>query len=269
MAPYRLKDRRILITGGGTGIGRAMARALAERGNRVLVCGRRADLIEATTRLHRNIVGAIADITDESDRDRLEMAVRNELSALDILINNAGVQHAQAYGVGRLDRSGLRGEIDINLVAPMLLVDRFLPLLRQSPAPAILNLTSLLGVIPKPNAPGYCASKAAIMTFTRALRMQFAGTPVRFVNVFPPLVDTPMTAGRGTGKMSPETFAERMIEAFEAGRDEIAVGEARNVLLFQRLIPQIAYAMMRRITRPGPNGVERLTLDSGRGERSD
>jgi uncharacterized oxidoreductase len=242
--------QRILLTGGGTGIGRALAIELTKRGHRVLTCGRRADVIADLKAGHPEIHVFTCDITSEQDRQRLLQEATRLFGGLDVLINNAGVQEAQTYGSGVLDHAKLEAEMRINLIAPMQLTDLAIPLLRNGESPAILNMVSLLAVIPKPSAPGYCASKAGLLGFTRSLRTQLCSGPIRVVEVFPPLVDTPMMVGRGRSKMSSERCAALIADGFETKRESITVGVATTLLLLSRLFPSLAQRTLNQMIRP-------------------
>jgi uncharacterized oxidoreductase len=249
--------RRVLITGGAAGIGRALCAVMALRGYRVMTCGRRAGLLDELKREQPGIEVLACDVTREDDRERLGEEIKARFDGLDILINNAGVQQAQSYGIGTLKAAEVESEIHINLTAPMLLVDRLLPLLQLGRSPTIVNIVSLLAVTPKSNAPGYCASKAGLLAFTRALRLQLAGQPIKVVEAFPPLVDTPMTAGRGFSKMTSERFAALFLDALESGRETIAIGDAARLLPLARWFPALAERAVRRMIRPSADSASR------------
>jgi uncharacterized oxidoreductase len=140
----------------------------------------------------------------------------------------------------------LQREIDTNLVAPLLLTHAFLPTLAKQREAAIVNLTSVLALSPKQSASVYCATKAALRSFTQSLRWQLEGSPVRVFELMPPLVDTAMTAGRGTGKVSPEALAEAFWRGFAADRFEIAPGKAGAARFLMRWLPGVAQRMLRR-----------------------
>ena len=248
--PGPISPKRALITGGGTGIGRALALLLVARGDRVLVCGRRAEPLEALKREQPAIEILSCDIAEASGRTHLVDAVHTRLGALDLLFNNAGLQLAQEYGSGKLRAEEVEREIAVNLTAPMLLCDRLLPLLLKSADPAIVNVISLLALIPVPRVPGYCATKAGLLNFSGALRMQLASTPVRVIEFFPPFVDTPMTAGRGANKMSAEECGKQLLQGLATGHSRIAVGQAATLLFVHRFFPSLATHMMWRISRP-------------------
>lgn len=241
---------RVLITGGGSGIGRALTCELVGRGNTVLACGRQESRLAELEKACPGVKVLACDVASHEGRERLVERVRSTLGALDVLINNAGVQQTQAYGTGTIDHAKLTKEIEINLIAPMVLSDMLIPLLRQSARPTIVNVVSLLAVIPKPSTPGYCASKAGLLAFTRSLRQQVAGSNFKIVDLFPPLVDTPMTAGRGREKMSAGQFARDVADALESSRDHIAVGDAARLLRLSRWMPALAEKALKDMIRP-------------------
>jgi short-subunit dehydrogenase involved in D-alanine esterification of teichoic acids len=112
-----------------------------------------------------------------------------------------------------------------------------------------VNIVSLLGVMPKGNAPGYCASKGGLIAFSKSLRAALAEARVEVFIVYPPLVDTPMTHGRGSSKMPVEDFVREMLRQMAAGRLDISVGQARALLALDRLLPGVALRWTRRISR--------------------
>jgi uncharacterized oxidoreductase len=122
-----------------------------------------------------------------------------------------------------------------------------LPLLARQPSAAILNITSGLALAPKKSSPVYCATKAGLRSFTRALRYQCedALPHVHVVEALPPLVDTAMTHGRGRGKISPEACAAEIVAGLKAGRREIHVGKAKLLRAVIRLSPALGYRIMR------------------------
>jgi uncharacterized oxidoreductase len=239
----------VLITGGATGIGFALARKLVEGGNDVIICGRRGDRIESALSEVPGLRGLACDIARDEDITRLLDFTRNAFGRLDVLINNAAIQ-VQADGIeGASDFAAIDEEIRINLIAPMKLTMAALPLLSARPAALIANLCSLLAIMPKPNAPGYCASKAGLYGFSQALRLRLQGTSVRVAVVFPPLVATPMTEGRGHNKMPADAFAVTTLRQLESDREEVRVGQAATILALHRLYPPLAGWWTRRISR--------------------
>lgn len=202
------------------------------------MCGR------APRALPEGIAFAAADLRDAAARRALVAEVETRLGGLDVLVNNAATQTPMDVRAG-LDLAAVEAEVALNLVAPMHLASLFLPLLRARPTAAIVNVTSALALVPKRSAPVYCATKAALRSFTQALRYQLAGTPVRVVEVLPPLVDTAMTAGRGRGKLPPDDVARALVRGLEGGCDEVRIGKTKWLFAAHRLSPALAGRLMR------------------------
>ncbi len=165
---------------------------------------------------------------------------------LGCLVNNAGIQHAQRLDDAAVDAAGIRREIDVNLTAPLLLSHALLPQLQAQSAGCIVNIGSGLGLVPRRDAAVYSASKAGLRLFSQALRVQLRGSALRVVHVLPPLVDTPMTAGRGRRKLSADEAARQLILGLRRGDDEIRIGAARALPLLQRWAPGLLARLMQR-----------------------
>lgn len=248
----RLTDKCVVVTGGATGIGLELARQLVARGNRVAICGRRRAKIEAAAEAVPGLSGLACDLSQDAGIKEFVDFIRATFQTLDILINNAGVQVQMDLRQGTGEFQAVNEELMTNLGAPIKLTQALLPWLLERPEAAIINITSLLGVMPKANAPGYCASKAGLYGFTKALQLAVAGTSVKAFTVFPPLVSTPMTEGRGADKMEPADFVREMLRQLEQDRREIRVGQAETILRLYRISPGLAGRWVRRIsTRPG------------------
>jgi short-subunit dehydrogenase involved in D-alanine esterification of teichoic acids len=178
-------------------------------------------------------------------------AIQARAPELSILINNAAVQLTYAFpDIPSKDAdSKLRLELSTNLVAPLLLSAYLLPLLAEQPEAALVNLTSGLALAPKKSAAVYCASKAGLRTFTKALRYQVedAGWNVRVVEATLPLVDTPMTAGRGSArlKLSPEQVAREILRGLAKNRKDVRVGGVKAFAALYRPSPASAERVLR------------------------
>ncbi len=241
-------ERRLaLVTGGGSGIGRALAIELAASGYRVIICGRRHASLEETARSSGAGIHIVAcDLATLAGRAKLVAAVRDTGRALDLLVNNAAVQHAwdlprDASGADAAAR--IDAELGVNLVAPIQLTAALLPLLRH-PGGVVLNMTSLLALHPKASAPVYGASKAGLRSFTRALRHQLAPEGISVIEAVPPLVDTAMTVGRGRGKISTEQAARELMQGLARRRSEIRIGKARAMFVLHRMAPSLAARLL-------------------------
>ena len=235
----------ILITGGATGIGLALAEVFLKAGNEVIICGRRKQRLLEAQSLLPEVQIKTCDVTDAAERQALfEWTVAN-FPRLNILINNAGIQRPLDFTNGAADGPHASAdEIETNLQAPIQLAALFIPQLRTQAASAIVNITSVLGFIPLATVPVYCATKAALHTFSWALRHQLRGTPIKVFEVAPPVVDTELQAavrsqkGSTTQGISPQAVAEATLQAVAHDRYETAVGAARFLRWGARLAPQ-------------------------------
>ncbi|WP_437319699.1 SDR family oxidoreductase [Sorangium sp. So ce385] len=214
----RLDRNTILITGGASGIGLALAQRFARAGSTVVVCGRRQEQLEEAQRACPGLRAIQCDVSVESERAALVERVKRELPGLNVLINNAGVQNRPPPLREAQDWSRHRSEIAINLEAPMHLSMLLIPHLLQQESPAILNVTSGLAFVPIALMPTYCATKAALHSFTLSLRYQLKDTPIRVIEIVPPAVNTDL-GGKGlhdTGVPLDE-FADHAIAQIEKG----------------------------------------------------
>ena len=246
-----ISGNTVLLTGATSGIGRALALRLAALGNTVVAVGRdeaRLAELAALAALHPGPVHPVAcDLTAADAPAHLAERVARQFPHLNVLINNAGVQHNYRLGedAGGDEAARVAHEIHLNLTVPVQLVSLLLPGLRRQPAAAIVNVSSGLGLVPKQSAPVYCATKAGLHLFTKALGYQLAGSAVRVLELIPPLVDTPMTAGRGTGKISPDQLVDEFLRGFARDRPEINIGKVKLLRLVQRLSPALADRLLR------------------------
>jgi uncharacterized oxidoreductase len=233
----------VLITGGTSGIGLALAKRFLIEGNAVIVTGTNAQKAEA---VKRELPLLTVELADMRDRQALEKLVYRHPD-VNILINNAGIQYNYNFADIAISPLQIATELDINLLSPLHLTKLLLPQLLSHPTAAIINVSSGLGIVPKQSAPVYCASKAALHSFTKALRWQLEGTSVRVFEIIPPIVDTGMTQGRGRGKITPEALAEEFWHDFSHDHYEIRIGKTKLLFVLQRFIPALA----ERIMRPG------------------
>jgi len=243
-----LAQHRVFVTGGTRGIGLALAKALTARGATVAVCGRRAERIAAVREQVPSLVPFQCDLGDLGALPAFVDSLRSTFGTPTILVNNAGIQFNHAWP--KTDPaevvSRLTTEIGVNLTSPLALTALLLPDLIRGKETAVVNVSSLLALQPKRSAPVYCATKAAIRAFSQALRYQLEGHPnVRVVEVLPPLVDTEMTAGRGTGKISAERAAAEIVRGLERDQEQIYVGKGRVLRVLQRVSPGTVARILR------------------------
>ncbi|MEH6559760.1 MAG: SDR family NAD(P)-dependent oxidoreductase [Oceanicoccus sp.] len=245
----KLENKTVLITGGGTGIGRALAIQLAKAGSRVLICGRNKDsLLLTASYVPKKIDVVVADITKQEDRNVIREAVTSRGVTLDILINNAGIQNEMSFSEWE-SASNISSMIELetatNFSAPILLTLHLLDHMSKSGG-AVVNVTSLLALHPKASAPVYCATKAGLRSFTRSLRHQLAVKGISVIEVVPPLVETSMTDGHGSGKITADQAAIEIVEGLQKRKELIKVGKSKIVYLLDRFFPEIIAKMMMR-----------------------
>jgi uncharacterized oxidoreductase len=242
-----LRDSRVLVTGGTSGIGAELVRQLSAGGARVATCGRsqaRLDQVVAET----GATGWVTDLRDPTACTRLVNDAVDALDGLDILIANAGVQGSQSFDQPWTanDTTAVVDEVAINLTAPMALAGAAIPHLQAS-AGRFIGVTSGLAYAPKKTAPVNCATKSALHTFLDALRYQMDddGHRVTVQEIVLPLVATPMTAGRSDGQLSAPEAAASIIRGMGTRRDRILVGKARALMAILRVAPGLGRRMLR------------------------
>jgi len=204
-----LEGRTALVTGGGTGIGRAVAGRLAAEGAVVVICGRRAAALEqaraaitADVADPGRVVAVTADVTREEDVRAVAKALADRAQGLDVLVNCAGMMR---FGrLDALDSAGMRTMFDVNTFAPWRMSVAVLPLLRQRGAGAIVNIASISGTRPFEGSGAYCMSKAAIVMLTQVMALELAGEGIRVNAVAPGMVED---TGLGDAAFSPAQVA--------------------------------------------------------------
>lgn len=227
-----IKGNTILITGGATGIGFALADAFLKAGNTVLICGRRQGKLDAARNKLRGVHTFTCDVTRKSERQALFRWVEANFPGLNVLINNAGVQGLADLKKGQQGLPQDVNEIGTNLVAPIHLGAQFIPGFLKKDNAAIVNVTSGLGFVPIAAMPLYCATKAALHSFTLSLRQQLKNTGVKVFEVIPPMVATELGGGdSATSKgIQPSVVAAETLKALAEDRYEIPIGEAVNLV---------------------------------------
>lgn len=206
----------ILVTGGGSGIGREMARRWHDLGNTVIVAGRTAATLEETAQGRDGMHTMMFDAGDAADVARFAGEVVARFPNLNVLVNNAGIMRFEDLTTAR-DLADSQAIIETNLLGPIRLIDALIDHLAASGKGAIVNVTSGLAFVPLPSAPTYSASKAALHSYTQSLRARLAGK-VEVVEVAPPAVQTELTPGQSSreGYMPLDAFIAETMAQFEA-----------------------------------------------------
>ena len=220
----KLDSNTILITGGATGIGFALAQRFVQAGSEVIICGRRGQALNEAKAKCPPLHVRACNLADPEQRTDLCNWVTKTFPQLNVLVNNAGIQERIDLR-NNPDWKIIRDEIDINLSAPLHLSALFIPHLQNQVNPAILNVTSGLAFSPLANTPVYSATKAALHSFTLSLRHQLADTAISVIEIIPPAVDTDL-GGKGlhTFGASLDEFADSVVEQLKNGSIEATFG---------------------------------------------
>ncbi|HEY1840583.1 MAG TPA: SDR family NAD(P)-dependent oxidoreductase [Mycobacterium sp.] len=229
----QLTGNTVLVTGGGTGIGRGLAEAFHRSGNKVVVVGRRVELLRKVAEANPGIEYLRLDQGDAADIRRFAIELKDHHPDVNVLVNNAGIQRVEDLVSGGPGTAELT--IAINLLGPIRLTAAVLHQLLGKPHAAILNVTSALAFVPSALTPTYCASKAALHTYTQSLRYQLRDTAVQVIEIIPPLVRTALQGERGfdpRGMPLEEYIAETMTLLQTAPDAEEIVVEAAKAFRF-------------------------------------
>jgi short-subunit dehydrogenase involved in D-alanine esterification of teichoic acids len=235
-----INNNVILITGGTSGIGLELVRQLYEFDNKLIVTSSNQDNLEKLKVNFPNISTLICDLRDILSVRKFVDTCLNEYSDINIVINNAGIQNNYIWTEEKNGFEKIENEIQINFASPMQIIYGLLPILTTKQSSAIINVSSGLAFAPKKSAPIYCATKSAIHNGTKSLRYQLEKTSVKVFEIIPPLVDTPMTEGRGKGKISTIQLVDEFINNFKKDKFESNIGKTKLLRYLQRISPILA-----------------------------
>src|ERR1700761_3832199 len=191
----QLTGNTVLVTGGGTGIGRGLAEAFHRQGNDVIIAGRRVDALKEVAEANPGIEYLSLDQSDPADIRRFAIELKDNHPNVNVLINNAGIQRVENLttgGPGRAEQT-----INVNLLGPIRLTAALLHSMLSKPRATIINVTSGLAFMPSALTPSYCASKAALHSYTQSLRFQLRDSDVQVIEIVPPRVQTALQGARG------------------------------------------------------------------------
>lgn len=247
--PFNLASRTVLVTGGSRGIGLELVRQLLARGACVLATARDITPLDDLAQAHPGRLDAFATDLGRTEGVRaLADWVATRHPDCSVLINNAAIMlHQELATAPPAYLDDIARETAVNLVAPAQLATALLPLLARHPSAAIVNVTSGLAVAPKKDAPVYCATKAGLRSFTRALRDQChaANRQILVSDVVMTLVDTGLSRPSTVRKYPPTRAAADLLRGVEAGRKEIWIEKARLLRIVHRISPALAYRILR------------------------
>ena len=232
------QNKHIVITGGTSGIGLELVKKLAKQ-NKLIVISKKGSLPKSLAKTEYPVSLYHANLADKSDIESVFNKIQHEHSCIDVLINNAAIQNTTEFLADEFNYDAIQTEIDTNFTAVCHLTYLFLPLLLAAPHGQIINMNSGLAIAPKQGSAVYCASKAALYSFSKSLTYQLEKTTVRVRQIFLPLVDTPMTQGRGINKLNAADVAQRIIQ----GQNDI--GKVPLLRILNSIAPPLARRIMK------------------------
>ena len=240
-----LDGKHILVTGASRGIGRALTEQLLAEGAYVLAVARDSEALRSLRwELGDRVQVRTCNLEDRDERSVLIEELKIHERPLDGIINNAGLQFETDYlAASYPDLSqDIATEVNLNLEAPIHLSAELAPVLSLRPDGFIVNVTSALALAPKTDAPVYCATKAGLSSFTKALRYQVRRNRSQLLvsDCIMPLVETDMTQGRGHGKIPPHQAAQELLQGLKGHKTQIWIGKTRLLRLVHRLIPELS-----------------------------
>ncbi len=245
------KNNTVLITGGSTGIGLALAKQFLDNNDYVIICARNEKRLEEARKKHPELKTYICDVSDEQSIEKLASSVLVDHPNLNILVNNAGSMHIHDVVNDSLPFKYQQQEIMTNFYGTVALCNVFLPHLQRQANATILNITSGLAYMPFMPSPVYAATKAAAHSYSLSIRQALKNTSVRVVEALPPMVDTEMTEGlemQGMKKMSPEKLAQSIYKRLNKGQLEIRPGDSAMMIKMYKLFPWMINAVMGKMT---------------------
>ena len=242
---FPLEDKTILITGGTSGIGLELVKQLHAK-NQVLVLGRNNEKLSSLESAYPGTKTFRADLAKPNSLKLPAEHITEQFPAIDLLINNAAVQHTAMFADAEFQSAHIADEIAVNFTSPALLIALLLPALLKNTPSAILNVNSGLGIVPKKTSAIYCGTKGGLDIFSQSLRNQLEHTNIHVLQAFMPLVDTPMTEGRGSGKISASDAALRMIKGTEKLKPINDIGNVKILRFLSRIAPPLARSLMKK-----------------------
>jgi uncharacterized oxidoreductase len=232
----KMQSNTIFITGGTSGIGKGLAEAFHQLGNQVIISGRREERLRSICAANPGMRHYVLDVTDLSAARNKARKVIEEFPGLNCVFNNAGVQRRHDFAAGKsIDDSAMLAEIQTNLLGLIRVSAEFLPHLKKQQNATLLNVSSGLAFVPLAVFPVYCATKAAVHSFSLSLRHQLRDSKVKVIELIPPYVATELGGGSqapagALHQMPLETFIAETMKELAGDADEIAIGGVKNLL---------------------------------------
>lgn len=242
-----LQNRTVVITGGTSGIGKEVVDQLSSKCKEIIVIARNERAMESLSEKYGNVTCYTCNLNKRDDLERVVDNIAGSHPETSIVINNAGIQNTPKFIDDDFNFGSIETEIKTNLMAPIWIVGLFLGhFIDRKDSAAFVNVTSGLAIYPKTTSAVYCATKAGLRSFSKSLRYQLEDSDVAVFEAVMPLVDTPMTQGRGRKKMSPTQAACALIRGVEKDKYENLIGISRLIPLLSRLSPTLMSGILKK-----------------------
>ena len=218
-----LTGNTILITGGGSGIGRGLAEEFHKRGNQVIIAGRRQSALDETAAANPGMKAVVLDIEDPASIQEAATKITKQFPGLNAVLNNAGIMKPEDLKKG--DTETAEAIVRTNLLGPIRLTAALIPHLLEQPSATVITVSSGLAFVPLALTPTYCATKAAIHSYSMSLRYQLRDTSVRVVEIAPPWVATELMGAvpDDPRAMPLKDFIEETMQLLGKNNDEALV----------------------------------------------
>lgn len=252
----KLSKQIVLITGGGSGIGLALAKKFLENNNTVIITGRNLSKLEKVKQENPKIHIYQSDVTDDAEVRMLADGIQQKFDGLDVLVNNAGIMNLVDAGNENNDLQKQMLEIEINYNSPIRVLHYFLPLLKKSKNAVLVNVSSGLAYVPFAQAPVYSGTKSALHFWTLSIRPQLKPHSIKVVELLPPVVDTPLAHGADIAEddnlkpMPPEKLADIFWKDYIKRKEEITPGISKALKVMGRLAPKFIFKQLNKQAIP-------------------
>ena len=249
-------NQTVLITGGGSGIGLALAKKFLENNNTVIITGRNLAKLAKVKQDNPKIHFYQSDVTDDAEVRMLADDIQQNFDGLDVLINNAGIMNLVDSGNESNDLHKQMEEIEINYNSPIRVLHYFLPLLKKSKNAVLVNVSSGLAYVPFAQAPVYSGTKSALHFWTLGIRPQLKPYDIKVIELLPPVVDTPLAHGADIAEddnlkpMPPEKLANLFWKGYSKGAEEITPGISSALKIMSRLAPKFIFKQLNKQAKP-------------------
>lgn len=249
-------NQKVLITGGSSGIGLALAKKMLSHNNTVIITGRNLPKLEKVKAELPDLHIFQSDVTQAEEVKKLAAAMQSEFGGIDVLVNNAGIMLLLDSGNEANDLQKQFEEIDINFHSPIRMLHHFLPQLKRSEHAVLINVSSGLAYVPFAQAPVYSGTKAAVHFWTKSIRPQLKPHGINVIELLPPVVDTQLAKDAdlkddNLKPMPPEKLADIFWKDYAKGREEITPGISKALKIMSRLAPKFIFKQLNK--QPIPN----------------